>query len=230
MKFTTAIGVSIALHGVLAVGFVAYLKYAPGSTTLATLDLSSVELSFAEEDVESAEVAPSLPMPPPLEPPTPPKERPPEPDLEAPDDPLPPDPEAVKIPEPEMERERMEMPEMPKEENPKESEKVEPPSDPSSAAAPKQAKVDAPPKPKKSIRPEYPTGARQRGEQGDVVVEIRVNERGSVDYVTVIESCGFPELDESAIRAAKKARFTPAKSGRKSVASTARLTLTFRLR
>ena len=229
MRFSTAMGVSIGLLAVLAAGLVAYIKYAPGPTTLATLDLSSVELSFAEEDDATASVAPAMPAPPPLEPPVPPEEKPPE--AAMPDEPPPPDPDAPSIPEPELEHERMETPEVPPEEKPKDVEKpreAEPP--PAPAVAPKQAKVDAPPKPRKAIRPEYPKGARQRGEQGDVVLEIRVGESGAVERVEVVSSCGFPELDDAAVRAAKAARFTPAKSGSRSVASTARLTLTFRLK
>ena len=232
MRFSTAMGVSIGLHAVLAAGLVAYIKYVPGPTTLATPDLSSVELSFAEEDDATASVAPALPAPPPLEPPVPPEEKPPE--AEMPDEPPPPDPDAPSIPEPELEHERMETPEVPPEEKPKDVEKPReaepPPAPPAPAVAPKQAKVDAPPKPRKAIRPEYPKGARQRGEQGDVVLEIRVGESGSVERVEVVSSCGFSELDEAAVRAAKAARFTPAKSGSRSVASTARLTLTFRLK
>ena len=69
-----------------------------------------------------------------------------------------------------------------------------------------------------------------RGEQGDVVLEIEVSASGSVERVAVVASSGYPELDEAASRAAKAARFEPAKSGGRAVASTARLTLTFRLR
>ena len=232
MRFPTAMGVSLGLHVVLAAGLVAYIKYAPGPTTLATLDLSSVDLSFAEEDDATATVAPAMPAPPPLEPPVPPEEKPPE--AAMPDEPPPPDPDAPSIPEPELEYERMETPEVPPEEKPKDVEKPReaepPPAPPAPAVAPKQAKVDAPPKPRKAIRPEYPKGARQRGEQGDVVLEIRVGESGSVERVEVVSACGFSELDEAAVRAAKAARFTPAKSGSRSVASTARLTLTFRLK
>ncbi len=220
MRFSTAIGVSIALHGVVAAGIVTYMKYVPEPTTLATLDLSSVELSFAEHEDETAAVAPSLPAPAPQEPPKPQEEKPPEPEMEKTETPLPPGPETAKLPEPEPERERMETPKPPPTPSPS----------PAPAVAPKQAKVDAPPKPRKSIRPEYPRGARQRGEQGDVVVEIRVSDRGSVDNVSVVASSGFPELDEAALRAAKAARFAPARSGKTPVSSTARLTLTFRLR
>ena len=216
MKFSTAIIASLAAHGLVAVGIVAYMKYAPGPTAVATLDLSSVDLSFAEDEDETAAVSPTMPAMPEVEPPKPREEKPPE--AERAEDPLPPDPAAPKLAEPEPEREQMETPNIP------------PPAPPSPAVAPKQAKVDAPPKPNKAIKPDYPKGARQRGEQGDVVLEIRVNAAGIVDRVDIVSPSGFSELDEAAVRAARAARFTPAKSGGSAVASTARLTLTFKLK
>ena len=92
-----------------------------------------------------------------------------------------------------------------------------------------QARVDAPPKPLKNIKPDYPKGARQRGEEGDVALELAINARGGVESVTVVASSGFPELDAAAVRAAGKAHFTPARSGRIAIPSTARLTITFKL-
>ena len=206
----------MAVHGLVAVGIVAYMKYAPGPTAIATLDLSSVDLSFAEEADETAAVSPTMPAMPEVEPPKPREEKPPE--AERAEDPLPPDPAAPKLAEPEPEREQMETPNIP------------PPSPPAPAVAPKQAKIDAPPKPHKTIKPDYPKGARQRGEQGDVVLEIRVNAAGIVDRVDIVSPSGFSELDEAAVRAARTARFTPAKSGGSPVASTARLTLNFKLK
>ena len=216
MRFSTAIVASVAVHGLVAVGIVAYMKYAPGPTAIATLDLSSVDLSFAEEEDETAAVSPTMPAMPEVEPPKPREEKPPE--AERAEDPLPPDPAAPKLAEPEPEREQMETPSIP------------PPSPPAPAVAPKQAKIDAPPKPHKTIKPDYPKGARQRGEQGDVVLEIRVNAAGIVDRVDIVSPSGFSELDEAAVRAARTARFTPAKSGGSPVASTARLTLSFKLK
>ena len=197
-------------------GIVAYMKYAPSPTAIATLDLSSVDLSFAEDEDETAAVSPTMPAMPEVEPPKPREEKPPE--AERAEDPLPPDPAAPKLAEPEPEREQMETPNIP------------PPSPPAPAVAPKQAKIDAPPKPHKTIKPDYPKGARQRGEQGDVVLEIRVNAAGIVDRVDIVSPSGFSELDEAAVRAARTARFTPAKSGGSPVASTARLTLNFKLK
>ena len=220
MRFTTAIGVSVALHGVLAVGLVAYMKYVPNPTAIATLDLSSVELSFAEEEDMSASVAQSMPSPPPAEPPSPADRLEPLEKLDHLDDTAPlVSPEDAVPPKPESEREVMETPHV-----------AESAAPAVAQPAPKQAKVDAPPRPQKTIRPDYPKGARQRGEQGDVVLEIRVGADGLVERVEVAASSGHPELDEAAIRAAKAARFSPARAGREPVASTARLTLTFRLR
>ena len=192
------------------------MKYAPGPTAVATLDLSSVDLSFAEDEDETAAVSPTMPAMPEVEPPKPREEKPPE--AERAEDPLPPDPTAPSLAEPEPEREQMETPNIP------------PPAPPAPAVAPKQAKIDAPPKPHKTIKPDYPKGARQRGEQGEVILEIRVNAAGIVDRVDIVSSCGFPELDEAAVRAARTARFTPAKSGGSPVASTARLKLDFKLK
>ena len=200
----------------VAVGIVAYMKYAPSPTAIATLDLSSVDLSFAEDEDETAAVSPTMPAMPEVEPPKPREEKPPE--AERAEDPLPPDPAAPKLAEPEPEREQMETPNIP------------PPSPPAPAVAPKQAKIDAPPKPHKTIKPDYPKGARQRGEQGDVVLEIRVNAAGIVDRVDIVSPSGFSELDEAAVRAARTARFAPAKSGGSPVASTARLKLDFKLK
>ena len=226
MKFSTAIIASVAAHGLVAVGIVAYMKYAPGPTAIATLDLSSVDLSFAEDEDETAAVSPTMPAMPEVEPPKPREENPPE--AERAEDPLPPDPEAPKLAEPEPEHEKMETPELkPEPEKPKVE---QPPAEIAPAVAPKQAKIDAPPKPNKTIRPDYPKGARQRGEQGDVVLEIRVNAAGIVDRVDIVSPSGFPELDEAAVRAARTARFTPAKSGGSPVASTARLKLDFKLK
>ena len=50
--------VSILIHVLLAIALSAYLEYAPHPDVLATLDLSSVELSFAEKVEETAAVAP----------------------------------------------------------------------------------------------------------------------------------------------------------------------------
>ena len=227
MRAALAIAASVGVHVLLAAALAVYLAHAPEPEALASLDLSSVELSFAEEDADSAVVAP-LPPSPPAEAAPHPETRPPDPPR-ADVRPLPPDPDSLGVKPPDSEVLPME--EVRREEREKPAEPLpEPTAAPQPQVAPRQARIDAPPRPKKTIRPHYPDGARQRGEQGDVVLEIRVDGDGSVGDVNVVSSSGFGELDAAAVRAVRAARFTPAKSGGSAVASTARLTLTFRLR
>ena len=208
-----ALFISILIHGLVAVVLIAYLEYAPHPDVLATLDLSSVELSFAEKEEDAPPVlGAGVPSPPQNEIKPPQDEKPPE---VKPEKPLRREPGEIKFPEP-------------KEDVRLKTEDAMAASAPT--AAPRQARLDAPPKPKRNIKPDYPKGARQRGEQGDVVLEIRVNAEGMVDEVKVATSSGFSELDEAAVRAARAAKFSPARSGHDPVASTARLKLSFKLR
>lgn len=236
MRFGVAIFLSILFHAVLAAALAVYVDCAPAPDVLAQLDLSSVDLSFAETEDETAAVQPALasaPDEPVPEEPPPEPERPPE--SEPPKE-LPPELDALKLPEPPPERPPLETPkvEPPKAEPP--PKEVPPPSQPATASAPapavapRQARVDAPPRPRKNIKPDYPKGARQRGEQGDVTLELHVTAQGTVGDVTIVSASGYPELDEAAVRAVKAARFTPARRGRQPVASTAKITLTFRLK
>ena len=205
-----AISISLLIHGLIAAALIAYLEYAPHPDVLATLDLSSVELSFAEEVQEMQPVAPQPAMVGRRVPSPPQEEKPPE---VKPEKPLHRELGEIKFPEP------------------KEHSSIRAFEHSNiSQPAPRQARLDAPPKPRRNIRPDYPKGARQRGEQGDVILEIRVNAEGTVDDVKVATSSGFVELDEAAVKAAKAAKFSPARSGHDPVASTARLKLQFKLK
>ena len=210
LRFPIAILISLAVHLLVGLGIWTYMEYAPSPDVLATLDLSSVELSFAEDEDDSAAVLPQ-PSNPVLPQPEP--ERPPKPKFVETPEPMPSIPDAVDIPKP---AEKPTLAQLPPNSRP--------------TPQPRQARIDAPPRPKRAIKPDYPKGSRQRGEQGDVVIEMTVNSQGEVDKASVVTSSGFAELDEAALRAVRSAKFTPAKSGRESVASTARLTLTFKLR
>ena len=226
MRLLSSIVISLLIHGLIAAGLIAYLEYAPQPDVLATLDLSSVELSFAEQVEETAAVVPTLPS-------TEAERRPPKPKVDEPppkvklEKPLPPDAGEVRFPEP-REDARLKTEDVKAKDARRETRDEKAASAP--AVAPRQARLDAPPKPRRNIKPDYPKGARQRGEQGDVILEIRVNSKGTVDDVKVATSSGFAELDEAAVRAAKAAKFSPARSGRDPVASTARLKLSFKLK
>lgn len=209
-----AIFISVVVHSVIAVGIAFFLDSESDPVSSAGLEVTSVELSFSE--TVEAESAPAADMPSPMDPERMPDHVPPEarPPAEAGKvAPCPPEADAMKLPDPVEHIEQLVTPEIAR----------QPP-------APRQARIDAPPVPKRNIRPEYPKGARRRGEQGDVVMEIAIDESGTVTSVRVLSSSGSAELDEAAVKAVKSAGFVPARSGRENVASTARLTLTFRLK
>lgn len=238
-RWALAVAIALALHGLLAVALAFYFAHAPEPEVLAELDLSSVELSLAEKEDASAPVvpvdsSPSVRQPRPKEIPIPEKPR-----TEKAETASPPDPSAPRFPEPgedvrletrDVTREdgRRETKDVTREDERRETRDLKGEAAP--AVAPRQARVDAPPRPRRTIRPQYPKGARLRGEQGNVGLEILVNAEGTVDEVKVVTSSGFAELDEAAVKAAKAAKFRPAESGGRMVASTARLTLTFRLK
>lgn len=234
MRFEVAFGcsviLSVFLHALLAAGVVGLLEMTSASPDmLAQLDLSSVELSFAEKEDDAAAVQPVLASAP-AEPV--PEMRPPEsiPPPVEPQPPRPPEPEALRLPEPQPSSSPLQTPERPK---PTEEPKPAAPSPaarPVAAAAPRQARVDAPPRPRRSLSPDYPKGARLRGEQGNVTLEIRVSARGTVEGVEVVASSGFRELDAAAEKAVRAARFTPAQSKGRAVPASVRVTLAFRLR
>ena len=181
----------------------------------AELDLSSVELSFSDEKLENLTAVATLPPAARHEVPAPkPIELPPE---VRPEKALPPDPSDYKFPEPKVETKIQ----------PPQPSQTPQPSQPSSLS---QARVDATPRPRRAIRPEYPKGARLRGEQGNVILEIEIGADGVCVAAKVAVSCGFAELDAAAVKAALAARFVPAKAGNSPVSSVARLTLSFRLK
>lgn len=236
-RWALAVAIALALHGLLAVALAFYFAHAPEPEVLAELDLSSVELSLAEKEDASAPVvpvdsSPSVRQPRPKDIPLPEKPR-----VEKAETASPPDPSAPRFPEP-GEDVRLETRDVTREDARRETRDVTGEDERretrdlkgETAPAPSQARVDAPPRPRRTIRPQYPKGARLRGEQGNVGLEILVNAEGTVDEVKVVTSSGFAELDEAAVKAAKAAKFRPAESGGRMVASTARLTLTFRLK
>ena len=251
-----ALAASLALHLLFALALITLANWAARFTP-PSIEVSAIEFSFAELDSPAPPAAPP-PEPPPSPPQTtklPEREalniqdapasnfqaaEPPNiPDAPAsnlqaaqPPPPPPPPPQTSKPPE----REALNIPDAPASNfqaaQPPNLPAAQPPPaqpPPPPAAEPIQARIDAPPRPLKAIRPEYPKASRQRGEEGDVVVVLSINAQGHVDSASVAESSGYQELDAAAIRAANKARFSPAKRGRTAVASEARVTITFRL-
>lgn len=241
-----ALACALAFHVALVAIAVRLGWLSPADATLPELELTSVDLSFSDMPDETAAPAPQPPSPAVDAPPPPP---PPEthasepPALEPPPDshavvvprpaeacptdlrpplPTPPEPEPQPEPNPESDPPKESPPPQPQQPS------VATPATP----APSQARVaaDKPPVPRRRIKPEYPKGARERGEEGDVTLELDISATGTVDGVRVIASCGFAELEQAAIQTVKRARFEPARRGSARVPSSARLTLNFRLK
>jgi protein TonB len=57
--------------------------------------------------------------------------------------------------------------------------------------------------------PQYPSAEIRQGHEGTVLLSIQVLENGRVGDVRVEQSSGFPALDQSAMREAKRWRFRP---------------------
>jgi protein TonB len=79
------------------------------------------------------------------------------------------------------------------------------------------------------VMPVYPQKARRLGQEGKVVLRLRIDERGNLLQVEVLEGDGFG-FEESAVAAVKRSSFRPATIRGKAVASIARLPIRFVLR
>lgn len=80
-----------------------------------------------------------------------------------------------------------------------------------------------------TVMPEYPRFARRRGIEGKVVLKLRIDEKGRLKGVEVIEPGGFGFTD-AALRAIRQSSFIPAHRNGRAVPSEAILTVRFRLK
>jgi len=60
-----------------------------------------------------------------------------------------------------------------------------------------------------NYQPAYPDAAQVNGEQGDVVLKVRVNEDGHVRNILVEKSSGYDDLDNAAIGGVMRWRYLP---------------------
>jgi protein TonB len=77
--------------------------------------------------------------------------------------------------------------------------------------------------------PAYPRLSRRRGEEGEVILRVRVLQNGRADVVEIAESSSHPRLDEAAREAVRGWRFVPARRGESPVDSWLRVPIVFRL-
>ena len=100
---------------------------------------------------------------------------------------------------------------------------------PGSSARSSGIGIEGPVSLRNGMKPLYPVGARQRGEEGTVVLETTVGPDGHPTQVTLISSSRFADLDRAAIKALERAVFNPAQDGGRPVEARARITIIFRL-
>ncbi len=78
--------------------------------------------------------------------------------------------------------------------------------------------------------PEYPMLSRRLGEEGQVLLRVRVSAEGLPLAVEVKRSSGFQRLDEAARAAVKRWKFVPARRGEEPVAAWVLIPISFTLR
>lgn len=78
--------------------------------------------------------------------------------------------------------------------------------------------------------PRYPEDARERGEQGKVLVRALINTDGTVAELALRKSSGYASLDRSALETIKKWRFVPARRGSTAVTAWVVVPITFSLK
>lgn len=76
-------------------------------------------------------------------------------------------------------------------------------------------------------RPEYPALSRRLGEQGRVVLRVRVEANGNAGLVELHRSSGFSRLDEAALQAVRRWKFVPARRGNEAVAESVLVPIPF---
>jgi protein TonB len=115
---------------------------------------------------------------------------------------------------------------------------VQAPNKPAAAAAPPPPKPAGPTQQAsldvrrmgERIKPPYPSASRRLGEEGKVVLLVRIGVDGKVVDAAVDQSSGFPRLDEAAQQhVVKYYRFKPAMSAGTPVETQVRVPISFKL-
>ncbi|MBI2308139.1 MAG: energy transducer TonB [Rhodocyclales bacterium] len=78
-------------------------------------------------------------------------------------------------------------------------------------------------------RPTYPPLSRRQGEEGKVVLRVRVSRDGLPLAVDIKQSSGFARLDDAARSAVERWRFVPARQGEQAIESSVLVPLNFTL-
>ncbi len=77
--------------------------------------------------------------------------------------------------------------------------------------------------------PSYPSSARRRGIEGEVLIRVAVGADGAAGRIEILRSSGSTILDEAAVEALSRWRFEPAHAADVAVAGSIDIPVTFRL-
>jgi len=77
--------------------------------------------------------------------------------------------------------------------------------------------------------PPYPDAARRFKEEGVVLLHVEVDSQGKVSGVSLEKSCGYSDLDESALEGVKSWRFKPATMAGIAISTSVNIPVRFRL-
>lgn len=114
-----------------------------------------------------------------------------------------------------------------------------PPADMSVAKVPELPYIEMPPVPPRFVPPRfdvdylsnptpvYPALSRRLGEEGQVVLRVRVSEKGLPAQVEIAHSSGFERLDEAAVGTVWRWKFVPASRGETPVEAWVLIPITF---
>jgi len=78
-------------------------------------------------------------------------------------------------------------------------------------------------------KPNYPKISKRFGEEGVVLLKVKVLADGTAGIVTILKSSEFERLDSSALEAVKKWHFVAAKQGEKAIESWVSVPVSFKL-
>lgn len=78
-------------------------------------------------------------------------------------------------------------------------------------------------------KPNYPALARQRGQEGLVLLIVQVDEKGQPGPIEIKTSSGYPMLDQAALKGIKKWKFQPASLAGLPMAGSVLVPVEFRL-
>ena len=77
--------------------------------------------------------------------------------------------------------------------------------------------------------PHYPRSARRRGQQGSVVLEVRVLKDGTVGDLRILETSGHTALDKAALRSVRNWLFEPGIQGDQKIDMWVRVPIRFKI-